>query len=615
MPDLPEPKVLHLYNTLTRSVEPFEPADPADISFYTCGPTVYDDAHIGNFRAFLFADLLRRFLESPLCRVKHGDGVHEGPRTVRHVMNITDVGHMTDDASADGGGEDKMALAGQRLLEAKKAGKLPADASIDPKDPRAIADFYASRFIEDGQKLGLKVAEEYAGAKPGKRGDFMPRASDHVEGMKKVIEALAEKGCAYVAGEPGRRAVYFDVQKFERYGQLSGNSLDQLRGGAGGRVTDTTQREKHHPADFLLWKEDASHLMKWPGPTVGGVTLGEGYPGWHIECTAMSLEALVRGGLGRVIGGGGEAGTIDLHSGGEDNIFPHHECELAQSCCLTGADRFARHWVHARYLFFEGGKMSKSKGTFYTARELFDKVIDGVKIEPAAVRLELIKTHYRSNADFSFKGLKESAERLVRIRRAARTMMWLQDKREQAPYDICAPGSPVIRRIGRFLMQDLNVSGALATLDEELRGGFIPGVLSQASTIDDAVKSIQETQAAIGREVDQIQLPPEPLPLATAMKMTDSSNYAESGLGRLHLIDNILGVIFRPEANPKSTETSIGLFKGVDPDPEIESLLAQRAAARKAKDFAQADAIRDELAARGLAIKDAPGGKVEVTRA
>ncbi len=259
--------------------------------------------------------------------------------------------------------------------------------------------------------------------------------------------------------------------------------------------------------------------------------------------------------------------------------------------------------------------MSKSKGTFYTARELFDKVIDGVKIEPAAVRLELIKTHYRSNADFSFKGLKESAERLVRIRRAARTMMWLQDKREQAPYDICAPGSPVIRRIGRFLMQDLNVSGALATLDEELRGGFIPGVLSQASTIDDAVKSIQETQAAIGREVDQIQLPPEPLPLATAMKMTDSSNYAESGLGRLHLIDNILGVIFRPEANPKSTETSIGLFKGVDPDPEIESLLTKRAEARKAKDFAQADAIRDELAARGLAIKDAPGGKVEVTRA
>ncbi len=619
MSHTPEPKVLHLYNTLTRSVEPFEPADPERVTFYTCGPTVYDDAHIGNFRAFLFADLLRRFLESPLCRVKRGEGVHEGPRTVRHVMNITDVGHMTDDASADGGGEDKMALAGERLLEAKKAGKLPADASIDPKDPRAIADFYAQRFIEDGRKLGLKVAEEYAAAKkPQERDGLMPRASAHVEGMKRVIEALGEKGYAYVAGEAGRRAVYFDVQKFERYGQLSGNSLDQLRGGAGGRVTDTTQREKHHPADFLLWKEDASHLMKWPGPTVGGVTLGEGYPGWHIECTAMSLQALVPGGLGRVIGGGGAAGTIDLHSGGEDNIFPHHECEIAQSCCLTGANRFARHWVHARYLFFEGGKMSKSKGTFYTARQLFE-----MGHEPAAVRLELIKTHYRKNADFGLSSLKQAGDRVQSYRDAAREIQFALAMESTIETALADPINGTLSEVSGALAADLNISGAFAALDRALNTRENTDVLGRTklesghfagSGVGDRSKFMQLLDAYATRSFLQDPLPTAPFAANYAARLLDSDRSTVRAWGSLHLIDNILGVIFRPEANGQVRETSIGLFKGVDPDAEVEALLAERAEARKAKDFARADAIRDELAAKGLAIKDAAGGKVEVTR-
>ncbi|MGP1273771.1 MAG: hypothetical protein ACTS22_10610, partial [Phycisphaerales bacterium] len=320
--------------------------------FYTCGPTVYDDAHIGNFRAFLFADLLRRWIESPLCRVQAADGsVHQGPRRVTHVMNITDVGHMTEDDAADGGGEDKMAVAGERIAEAKKSGRLPADADVDPRDPYAIAAFFAGRFQEDARRLGIKVAIEAE-----KDASLMPRASDAVPAMIRAIERLVETGHAYVRGEPGSRAVYFSVENAADYGRLSGNSLDQLRGGAGGRVDAANQAQKNHPADFLLWKEDAGHLMKWDSPW------GTGYPGWHIECTAMSFGRLTPGGLDRILNQADSQAAIDLHSGGEDNIFPHHECENAQSCALTGGDRFARCWVHTRYLMVDGQKMSKSKG-------------------------------------------------------------------------------------------------------------------------------------------------------------------------------------------------------------------------------------------------------------
>jgi cysteinyl-tRNA synthetase len=394
---------LNLYNTLTRKAEPLTPADPGRVTFYSCGPTVYDDAHIGNFRSFLAADLLRRWIESPLCEVTGADGsVHAGPREVVHVMNITDVGHMTDDDNADGGGEDKMEAAARRLTEAKKAGKAHALESIDPRDPYAIAGFYAGRFLEDARKLGLKVAVE-AERDP----TLMPRATASVPGMIRMIARLIERGYAYRAGA----AVYFDVQKFGGYGQLSGNTLDEVRGGAGGRVSDQNQAQKKHPADFLLWKADSSHVMKWDSPW------GAGYPGWHIECSVMSLGRLIPGGLDRVLGKPDAGCVLDLHSGGEDNIFPHHECERAQSCACTGGDRFARHWFHARFLQVEGEKMSKSKGNFFTARDLFAR-----GHEPAAVRLELIKTHYRVNANFTEQGLKDSARRIEGYRTFARRL-------------------------------------------------------------------------------------------------------------------------------------------------------------------------------------------------
>lgn len=534
---------LRLYNTLTHSIEPVVPADPANISFYTCGPTVYDDAHIGNFRAFLAADVLRRWLESPLCTLTTASGEpHTGPRRVTHVMNLTDVGHMTDDAAADGGGEDKMAVAGQRLVEAKKSGAIPADATVDPADPFAVAAFFADRFMDDARMLGLKVATE-AIADPS----LMPRATDNVQGMIRFIEALIDKKAAYVTGDPGNRAVYFDVHAFASYGRLSGNTLDNLRGGAGGRVTGEHQQTKRHPADFLLWKEDEKHLMKWESPW------GIGYPGWHIECSVMSLDRLVPGGLSRVLGNADPSLAIDLHSGGEDNIFPHHECERAQSCCVLGGEQFARHWFHTRFLMVDGQKMSKSKGTMYTPRQLF-----AMGHEPAAVRLELIKAHYRSNADFSLQGLKDSAKMIEKWR----SFVAEGTANGQAADAADGPGDlhPVRLDFARALSEDLNMAQAIGVVNRWINEVPVPGP----------------------HEADL---------------------FAE--------FNAVFGVLELPRLESKPKGRAVYL-PGTTPSDAVDQLLEQRTEAKQAKDFVRADTIRDELRAMGYTIKDIAGGQVEV---
>ncbi len=570
-----------LYNTNTKQIEPFIPADPDSVTFYSCGPTVYDDAHIGNFRSFLAADLLRRWVESPICNIMLKSGeIHAGPRTVTHVMNITDVGHMTDDDNADGAGQDKMELAAQRITESKKDGQLHKAADIDPSDPRAIAAFYEQRFKDDAIKLGLKVASE-AESDPS----LMPRASDHVEHMKSVIADLLDKGDAYAAGMPGSRAIYFNTAKFPDYGTLSGNTLDQLKGGAGGRVDDAQQSEKNHPADFLLWKEDATHTMKWDAPDHKDCNgWDQGYPGWHIECTAMALNRLVPGGLDSARA---NHASIDLHSGGEDNIFPHHECEIAQSCCFTGAPDFARHWFHARFLKVEGEKMSKSKGTMYTLSDLTDKGID-----PAAVRLELIKTHYRANADFSMQGLKDSG-RMINRWRNARYEIARRSKGYSGIVDLKKVAHSHHHEIQRHLSDDLNIAGVIGEVnrmvDSLLKYEFDESKYLKEWT-DDALESewsiSQYGMASFGEHIPDIFCYTEP----------------------------ILGVLSLEK--PKSQDTGIALYQpGVTPSDEIESLLAQRAEAKKSKDFATADAIRDQLSAMNLSIMDKPGGKVEVAPA
>jgi cysteinyl-tRNA synthetase len=435
---------LRLYNTLTNSQDLFEAGDLAAaaregrrprVTFYTCGPTVYDYSHIGNFRSFLAADTLRRWLESPLCERPDGSA---GGYDVRQVMNITDVGHMVDDSgaggdAADGQGADRMQVAQQRLLEQKKSGKLPAGAGpeFDPANPYHIAEFYAQAFIQDGTALGLRVMQDAQ-----RHPELMPRPTRYVPQMLAMIETLLANGHAYI-GSDG--VAYFDTQSFPDYGRLSGNTLDRIRSGAGGRVSEQAQSIKKHPADFMLWKPDARHLMRWdPAKELGHATpLREGYPGWHVECSAMAAALL------------GE--EIDLHSGGEDNIFPHHECEIAQSRCAHGTPAFARTWFHPRFLMVEGEKMSKSKGNFYTVRDLTAKGFD-----PGAVRLELIKTHYRSNANFTEQGLRDSARMVERWKK-------LQE-RARASTQEGARDEEAARAFAQSMNDDLNVAGSIAAV-------------------------------------------------------------------------------------------------------------------------------------------------------
>jgi len=490
---------IRLYNTLTKSVETFAPISASGTAtFYSCGPTVYDDAHIGNFRSFLNADVLRRALELHGIRVKH-------------VMNITDVGHMTEDDSADGGGEDKMAVAGRRIAEAKKAGKLPPGAEIDPANPYAIAEFYAQRFLEDARHLGLKVAIEER-----THPELMPRPTRCVPEMIALVEELVARGHAYVA-EDG--VVYFSVQSYPSYGRLSGNTLDNLREGEGGRISAEHQAVKRHPADFMLWKPDPTHLMRWPSPW------GEGYPGWHLECSAMAKMLL------------GE--EIDLHSGGEDNIFPHHECEVAQSCCASGRPHFARMWFHTRHLQVEGEKMSKSKGNFFTARDLFAK-----GVTPAALRLELVRTHYRTNSNFTLQGLRDCQrmiDRWVAARAAAAS---------RTGGGGVGPYQSALVEFKEALADDLNLARAIAALN-------------------------------------------------TAIGETPAGD-AKAELAAFDAMDSVLGVFER--------NTPLASAASDDLAAKVEALLARRKAARAAKDWPESDRVRDELTALGVRIKDGPQG-------
>ncbi|MEM7808171.1 MAG: cysteine--tRNA ligase, partial [Planctomycetota bacterium] len=472
-----------------------EPLTPPVVRMYTCGPTVYDFAHIGNFRSFLFADVLRRTLE--LVGLE-----------VRHVMNITDVGHMTEDDLADGGGEDKMQAAAKKLVEAKKQGQAHAAAIDDPNNPYQIADFYTKAFLEDGKKLGLKVASEFDQGR-------MPKATDNIDEMLAMIGKLVEKGHAY-KGEDG--AVYFGVETFDGYGKLSGNSVEQLRGGAGGRVGTEATAAKRHPADFLLWKPDATHLMKWPSD------FGEGYPGWHIECSAMARRHL-------------DADVIDFHTGGEDNIFPHHECEIAQSCCATGQDSFAKFWLHGRHLRVEGEKMSKSKGNFFTVRDVLDGRATGNEVAPEVLRYELIRSHYRGTANFTASGLRDSGSAVAKLQKLHADAA---SKAEAA--DVSLDVGPLPRFV-KALCDDLNVAAAVAAVFEW---------------------------------------------------SADPGDDAATTRGILDKVDSVLG--FLPDA-----ATPVA-------DSDIANLAAKIDAARAAKDFATADAIRADLLAQGYKVLTTKAG-------
>lgn len=385
-----------LYNTLSNQIETFKPISSSKVSMYSCGLTVYDYGHIGNFRSFLFADIVRRFFE-----FLHYD--------VNHIMNITDVGHLTEDDSLSSGGRDKIELAIERVK------------NIDLKDPIQITQFFIDQFLKDAKSLGLKVASEY----PQK----MPRATDYISHMIDLIKILIDKGHAYVIADG---TVYFDIQSFSRYGELSNNTLDNLDMGRGGRLTEKQIETKRNPSDFLLWKIDNNHLMKWDSPW------GVGYPGWHIECSAMAMSLH-------------NSSTIDIHTGGEDNIFPHHECEIAQSESATGKT-FANYWLHTRFLMVNGYKMSKSKGNFYTVRDVINR-----GIQPSALRYELIKTHYRKNLNFLYDHLHCNKKAINRFNKFVSSHPDVEGNNKMQDTEIEF-------KFAQSLSNDFNVSSALRVL-------------------------------------------------------------------------------------------------------------------------------------------------------
>ena len=271
--------------------------------------------------------------------------------------------------------------------------------------------------------------------------------------MQTMIQKLLDRGHAYIADDG---VVYYSVESFPSYGQLSGNSIDQLDSGAGGRVSDVNQARKKHPADFMLWKPDEKHIMKWDSPW------GTGYPGWHIECSVMAKALL-------------DADEIDIHTGGEDLIFPHHECEIAQTCGASGGEHFAKFWIHAHFLMVEERKMSKSLGNFYTARDVFQgriKVdinsdeLSGKPVAPAVLRYELIKTLYRKNMNFTYKGLLDSARTVQRI---VDFRMDLESKTngEASEVDL---SHPILKQFSEALADDLNMAGALGVVIPWVRG-------------------------------------------------------------------------------------------------------------------------------------------------
>jgi cysteinyl-tRNA synthetase len=329
---------IRLYNSLTRRVDPLEPIRPGRVTIYTCGSTVYRYAHIGNLRTYLFGDLLRRTLQ------------YLGYE-VLYVKNITDVGHMRET------GEDPILLA----------------AEFEGKSPYEIADFYTDAWLDDERLLNITPA------------DVMPKATDHIPEMIALTATLLERGLAYeVDGN-----VYFDVSAFPAYGQLSGQRIDEMR--AGHRVDVET--DKHDPEDFALWKRaEPDRLMKWPSPW------GEGFPGWHIECSAMSMKYL------------GE--QFDIHTGGIDLKFPHHEDEIAQSEGATG-HHVVNLWMHGEFLTLDDAKMARSVGNVIRVTDLPSK-----GFQPLDFRYLALTAHYRSKLDFTFDAMQAAAAGLRRLRRA-----------------------------------------------------------------------------------------------------------------------------------------------------------------------------------------------------
>jgi cysteinyl-tRNA synthetase len=451
---------MKVHNSLTRRDEMFAPLADNTVRFYTCGPTVYNFAHIGNFRAYTFEDILRRTMQFNGMKVKQ-------------VMNLTDV----DDKTIRGAN-----AAGVALTDYTKT--------------------YKDAFFADLKALNIQPAEVY------------PAATDHIPEMIALVEKLVEKGVAYKSDDG---SVYFSVTKFPGYGKLAHIDFDNQRTGA---RCAADEYDKENVGDFALWKawEESDGPVGWDSPW------GRGRPGWHIECSAMAMKYL------------GE--TFDLHTGGIDNLFPHHENEIAQAEAATGKD-FVKTWMHCAHLKVNGEKMSKSAGNFFTLRDLIAKGWSGREI-----RYVLVNSHYRQGLNFAFSALEDARKSLARI-------------------DTC-------------------VDALEARINDEATPAF-------------AAKCLEDFTAAVN---DDLNIPKAFAALFELVRETNASGTCSAGvLETFRKMDEVLGVVF------------FGKAAKVEVPEEIKALLDQRAEARKAKNWAESDRLRDEIAAKGWIVKDSKDGQ------
>jgi cysteinyl-tRNA synthetase len=475
---------IQLHNTLSGKTENFVSQKAGEVRMYTCGPTVYDYAHIGNYRTFVFQDILRRFLKLRGFKLNH-------------VMNLTDV----DD-------------------------RIIANAAAAGKSIRDYTEKFVQTFFEDCKTLSIEAPEHWI------------RATDHIDDMVKLIQRLQHKTFTY----PSEGSIYYRIAKFPEYGKLSHIDLTGIQAGA--RV-DNDRYDKESARDFALWKAPKKGEHFWETP------IGPGRPGWHIECSAMAMKYL--------------GDTLDIHTGGIDLAFPHHENEIAQSEAATGKP-FARYWLHAEHLLVEGEKMSKSLGNFFTLRDLFGK---GYK--PSALRFALASVPYRKQLNFTFDGLQQATSSVERLRNFA-------DRLKQGKFP-AGKQKGMAERIAKAaeefdagLSEDLNTARALAAVFDLVREANI--AMDKGEFRQDDVSTVQEFLEAFDK-------------VFALMEDNDSEKLRALGYGSR-------------ESGPD--------------DAEIDRLVAERNAAKKKRDFAAADRIRKELADRGIIIEDAKDGSVRWKR-
>jgi len=488
---------LKLYNSLTRRLEEFKPIKENRVGIYVCGPTVYGHAHLGHAKSYVSFDILVRYLR------------YLG-YNVTYIQNITDVGHLTDDADE---GEDKVAKA------AKK----------EKKHPMALAEFYTCSYFEDMDKLNCL------------RPDISPRASGHIVEQIELVKKLLEKGYAYEVNG----SVYFDVTKFKDYGKLSGRNVEEMLAGARVEVSP----DKKHPADFALWKKaEPSHIMQWPSPW------GHGFPGWHLECSVMSTKYLGQ--------------PFDIHGGGLENQFPHHECEIAQSEAANGV-QFARFWVHNNMVTVNGQKMGKSLDNFITLKQAFSGEHKRLSrgYDPLAIRQLILNSHYRSPLDFSDAALHAAQSGYEKI---TETILEIRSKENFAPKGT----------VNDQIQKELNL----------LKARF-----------EDAMSDDLNTSVALSVVFDTIRLARQVLERSDTTKET------------LELVDNhfrslggdVLGIV---KESYGSTEIAVA-----ERDRMINVLVKLRTEARERKDYNTADMIRNVLNEASIVLIDNLDGTTTAT--